>query len=60
MQIDMNIAEEVGIHKFDILAQRGLSKITDTIEIVKQNQPDAKLEDIENIKAFKEDKVSGV
>lgn len=55
MQIDMNIAEEVGIHKFDILAQRGLSKITDTIQIVKQNQPDAKLEDIENIKAFKED-----
>ncbi|WPY98948.1 DNA polymerase III subunit alpha [Christiangramia sp. OXR-203] len=55
IQIDMNIAEEVGIHKFDILAQRGLSKITDTIEIVKQNQPDAKLEDIENIKAFKED-----
>lgn len=55
IQIDMNIAEDVGIHKFDILAQRGLSKITDAIEIIKQNQPDAEIKDIENIKAFKED-----
>ncbi len=55
IQIDMNIAEDVGIHKFDILAQRGLSKITDAIEIIKQNQPDAEIEDIENIKTFKED-----
>ena len=55
IQIDMNIAEDVGIHKFDILAQRGLSKITDAIEIIKQNQPDAEIEDIENIHIFKED-----
>ncbi|MFD1094878.1 DNA polymerase III subunit alpha [Salegentibacter chungangensis] len=55
IQIDMNIAEEVGIHKFDILAQRGLSKITDTIALIKQNQPGAEVEDIENIRAFKED-----
>ncbi|SDS46629.1 DNA polymerase III subunit alpha [Gramella sp. MAR_2010_147] len=55
IQIDMNIAEEVGIHKFDILAQRGLSKITDAIEIIKQNQPTAKIEDMENIDAFKKD-----
>lgn len=55
IQIDMNIAEDVGIHKFDILAQRGLSKITDALEIIKRNQPDAKIEDIENIKAFTED-----
>lgn len=55
IQIDMNIAEDVGIHKFDILAQRGLSKITDAIEIVKYNQPNVKMEDIENIKVFKED-----
>ncbi len=55
MQIDMNIAEEVGIHKFDILAQRGLSKITDAIEIIKENQPDAYIEPIENIAVFKED-----
>jgi len=55
IQIDMNIAEAVGIHKFDILAQRGLSKITDAIEIINQNQPTAEIEDIENIDAFKKD-----
>lgn len=55
VQIDMNISEEVGIHKFDILAQRGLSKITDAIEVIRQNQPDAIIEDIENIKVFKDD-----
>lgn len=55
VQIDMNIAEEVGIHKFDILAQRGLSKITDAIEIIQQNQPTAKIEDIENVSIFKND-----
>lgn len=55
VQIDMNISEEVGIHKFDILAQRGLSKITDAIEIIRQNQPDAFIEDMENTKVFKED-----
>lgn len=55
IQIDMNIAEDVGIHKFDILAQRGLSKITDAIELIKRNQPEAKLENIENIDAFKND-----
>ena len=54
-QIDMNISEDVGIHKFDILAQRGLSKITDAIEIIKENQPDAYIEDIENIAVFKKD-----
>ena len=55
IQIDMNIAEAVGIHKFDILAQRGLSKITDAVEIIKQNQPEAKLKDIEDFKVFTED-----
>lgn len=55
IQIDMNIAEEVGIHKFDILAQRGLSKITDAIEIIRQNQPEAEIEDIENVSVFKND-----
>ncbi|MCG9971832.1 DNA polymerase III subunit alpha [Christiangramia crocea] len=55
VQIDMNISEDVGIHKFDILAQRGLSKITDAIEIIKKNQPEAELKDIENYKAFTRD-----
>ena len=44
-----------GIHKFDILAQRGLSKITDAVEIIKRNQPHAEIKDIENVQVFKED-----
>lgn len=55
IQIDMNISEDVGIHKFDILAQRGLPKITDAIEIIKQNQPGAFIEDMENVAVFKND-----
>lgn len=55
VQIDMHLSETIGIHKFDILAQRGLSKITDAIELVKENQPEAVLEDIENISVFKND-----
>ncbi len=55
IQIDMNIAEAVGIHKFDILAQRGLSKITDAIALIKENQPQARIENMENLNAFKND-----
>tara|TARA_R110002049_G_scaffold151160_1_gene314708 strand:+ start:22754 stop:25738 length:2985 start_codon:yes stop_codon:yes gene_type:complete len=55
VQIDMNIAEEVGIFKYDILAQRGLSKIKDCIEVIKDNQPDAIIEDINNVEVFKND-----
>ena len=55
IQIDMNISEDVGIHKFDILAQRGLPKIVDAIEIIKRNQPDAHIVDIDNVEVFKND-----
>jgi DNA polymerase-3 subunit alpha len=55
VQIDMNIAEEVGIFKYDILAQRGLSKIKDCIEIIQYNQPEADIHDIEDIEYFKQD-----
>lgn len=55
LQIDMHIAEAVGIHKFDILAQRGLPKITDAIELIKENQPEAELKTIEEIDQFKID-----
>lgn len=55
IQIDMHIAEEAGIHKFDILAQRGLPKIRDAIELVKQNQPEAKLIPIDEVYRFKQD-----
>jgi len=55
LQIDMHIAESVGIFKFDILAQRGLSKIKDAIELIKENQPQAHLKDIDDTEPFKKD-----
>ena len=52
-QFSMLEAEDVGLYKFDILSQRGLGHIKDTIEIVKKNKGiDI---DIHNIAAFKED-----
>ena len=55
-QFDMVIAEDVGLFKFDILGQRGLSKIQETMAIIEQQRPDeyAKV-DIHDIKAFKKD-----
>ncbi|MEJ7769290.1 MAG: DNA polymerase III subunit alpha [Chitinophagaceae bacterium] len=37
-QIDMNIAEKVGLHKLDILSQRGLGHIKECMELVKTNK----------------------
>ena len=55
-QFDMVIAEDVGLYKFDILAQRGLSKIKETLDILERDRPEefAKF-DIHNIRAFKKD-----
>ncbi|MEH6746218.1 MAG: DNA polymerase III subunit alpha [Maribacter arcticus] len=55
-QFDMVIAEDVGLYKFDILAQRGLSKIKETLDILERDRPEefAKF-DIHDIKAFKKD-----
>ncbi len=36
-QFDMHEAEDLGLYKFDILSQRGLGHIKDTLGIVKQN-----------------------
>ena len=53
---DMVIAEDVGLYKFDILGQRGLSKIKEAVQIVMQNQPDKAIDiDIHDIKKFKKD-----
>lgn len=54
-QFDMVVAEDVGLYKFDILGQRGLGKIKDTIGIIKANQPDAPDFDIHDVKAFIKD-----
>jgi DNA polymerase-3 subunit alpha len=54
-QFDMITAEDIGLYKFDILSQRGLGKIKDTVEIVKYNHPEREPIDIHDIKRFKED-----
>lgn len=55
IQFDMHVAEDMGWYKFDILSQRGLSKIKDTMEIIRYNQPDSEAFDIHDIQRFKED-----
>ena len=52
---DMIIAEDVGLFKFDILSQRGLGKIRDTLTVIKHNCPDDPEIDIHNFKKFKKD-----
>jgi DNA polymerase-3 subunit alpha len=52
-QFDMYIAEDVGLHKFDILSQRGLSKIKDTLDIIRENTGTEI--DIDDIDRFKHD-----
>ena len=52
---DMVVAEDIGLYKFDILSQRGLGKIKDTVEIIAYNHPKKKPVDIHDIKRFKAD-----
>jgi DNA polymerase-3 subunit alpha len=54
-QFSMLEAEDVGLYKFDILSQRGLSKIHDSLAIIKQNKPKADLHDIHDVAHFKQD-----
>lgn len=56
VQFDMHLAEDVKLYKFDILSQRGLSKIKDALEIIRTNAPHDPLIDIHDIKRFKADK----
>ncbi|MCU7617731.1 DNA polymerase III subunit alpha [Chryseobacterium sp. PBS4-4] len=37
-QFDMNVAEDIGLEKFDILSQRGLGTINDTVQLIKKNR----------------------
>ncbi len=52
-QIDMFIAEKIGLYKLDILSQRGLGHIKETMELVKANQQQSI--DIHAIESFKKD-----
>lgn len=54
-QFDMVVAEDIGLHKFDILSQRGLSKIQDALAIVKQNHRNPESIDIRDLQRFKND-----
>ena len=50
---DMYGAEDLGFHKYDILSQRGLGHIKETVELVKRNQ--GKAIDIHDVTKIKED-----
>ncbi|MFY0598638.1 MAG: DNA polymerase III subunit alpha [Cyclobacteriaceae bacterium] len=52
---DMVVAEDVGLFKFDILSQRGLGKIRDSLEIIKRNCPDVTDIDIHDFKKLRYD-----
>jgi len=54
-QFSMLEAEDIGINKFDILSQRGLGKIKDSLTIIQQNHPDHTPIDIHDIRRFKQD-----
>ncbi|MBK8388076.1 MAG: DNA polymerase III subunit alpha [Saprospiraceae bacterium] len=53
VHFDMYGAEDLQFHKYDVLSQRGLGHIKDTVKLVKENQ--GKAIDIHNVSAIKED-----
>ncbi|GAB5555991.1 MAG: hypothetical protein SchgKO_02040 [Schleiferiaceae bacterium] len=53
VMFDMIIAEDIGLYKYDVLSQRGLGHIKDTVSIVRENRDE--YIDIHNIAAFKKD-----
>ena len=56
VMFDMVVAEDVGLHKFDILSQRGLGKIKDALEMVRARDPKTAAEiDIHDMRRFKAD-----
>ncbi len=54
-QFDMYVAEEIGFAKFDILSQRGLGHIKDSVDIIKRNRHVSI--DVHAIQNFKQDKL---
>ena len=52
---DMVIAEDIGLYKFDILSQRGLGKIKDSLDLIERNHPNDPPFDIHDIQRFKQD-----
>ncbi len=54
-QFSMVEAEDVGLYKYDVLSQRGLSKIEEALEIVKYNTGKETHHPITSIAVFKKD-----
>lgn len=51
-QFSMIEAEDIGLYKFDILSQRGLGKIRDTLDVIAYNQPKNPPCDIHDVRKF--------
>ena len=56
LQFDMVVSEDVGLYKYDILSQRGLGKIKDAIQIVKENKGIDVFHTVHDILYLKQDK----
>ncbi len=52
---DMYSAEDIGLYKFDILGQRGLAKIKEAVELVREKHAEAQELDIHQVKPFYQD-----
>jgi DNA-directed DNA polymerase III PolC len=51
VQMDMFVAENIGLNKFDILSQRGLGHIKESLRLIKANKGvDINIHDFENFK----------
>jgi DNA polymerase-3 subunit alpha len=53
VQLDMFTAEDIGLNKFDILSQRGLSHIREAQRLIQENRGDSI--DIHDVETFKKD-----
>lgn len=50
-QMDMFVAEDIGLNKFDILSQRGLGHIREALRLIKENkEKDVNIHDFENFR----------
>ncbi len=54
-QFSMREAEDVGLFKFDVLSQRGLGKIQESLEIIAYHEPHREPHDLHDIAFLKED-----
>ena len=54
-QFSMLEAEDVGLYKFDVLSQRGLSKIHDAKKYIFNRDSQAELPNLENLNEYKKD-----